>query len=135
MKCARAKSSNVKSVGYDATSKVLEVEFHTGAVYRYSGVPAKVHRALMEAESIGAAFHKLVRPLFKAELQPTKEEKHQERKRASVVTQCSVRGCPELASTVLGSELDGCYLCSLHAKEKALPKGWFPAHRVVRIRR
>ncbi|MET8815171.1 KTSC domain-containing protein [Streptomyces sp. NPDC004549] len=44
-------SSNVRAVGYAET--VLEVEFHGGSVYRYSGVPASVHASLMGAASKG----------------------------------------------------------------------------------
>lgn len=32
-------SSDVASVGYDAGSQVLEVEFHSGGIYQYLGVP------------------------------------------------------------------------------------------------
>ncbi len=32
-------SSNVASVGYDASSSTLEVAFHGGGVYQYFGVP------------------------------------------------------------------------------------------------
>ena len=46
-------SSNLKSVGYDESSEVLEVEFRHGGVYQYSGVPPEVHRALMDADSHG----------------------------------------------------------------------------------
>lgn len=37
-----AQSSNVKSVGYDPAQMLLEVEFRSGAVYQYQGVPASV---------------------------------------------------------------------------------------------
>jgi hypothetical protein len=47
------RSSNVSSVGYDEHSQVLEVEFHTGAVYQYLGVPSSEFVALMRASSIG----------------------------------------------------------------------------------
>jgi hypothetical protein len=33
-------SSNVTSVGYDASSSTLEVAFHSGGVYQYFGVPS-----------------------------------------------------------------------------------------------
>lgn len=49
-------SSNLKSVGYDAAQQVLEIEFHEGGVYRYSGVPEEVYRALLEADSKGSYF-------------------------------------------------------------------------------
>ena len=49
-------SSNLKSVGYDEGSEVLEIEFSHGGVYQYSGVPPEVHRALMDADSHGKYF-------------------------------------------------------------------------------
>jgi hypothetical protein len=39
----RAKSSNIDSVGYDPTTKELQVKFHSGAVYRYALVPQDVY--------------------------------------------------------------------------------------------
>ena len=49
-------SSNLKSVGYDEGSRVLEIEFRHGGVYQYSGVPPEEHRALMDADSHGKYF-------------------------------------------------------------------------------
>jgi hypothetical protein len=40
-------SSTIRSVGHDAGSGHLDVEFHSGAVYRYAGVPADVHTQLL----------------------------------------------------------------------------------------
>lgn len=54
-------SSNVKSVGYDAQARVLEVEFQNGAVYQYEDVPSDVHAELLAAPSIGRAFGTLIR--------------------------------------------------------------------------
>jgi KTSC domain len=46
-------SSTISSVGYDPGSRTLEVAFHSGAVYQYSGVPASVYQGLMTAASHG----------------------------------------------------------------------------------
>lgn len=46
-------SSNLRSVGYDAASNVLEVEFTTGAIYQYFGVPQSAYLGLMAAGSKG----------------------------------------------------------------------------------
>jgi hypothetical protein len=46
-------SSSVRSLGYDAADQALEVEFTSGAVYRYLGVPARVVQGLGTASSIG----------------------------------------------------------------------------------
>lgn len=49
-------SSNIASVGYDAEKKVLEIEFHHGAVYQYIDVPETVYLSLLNASSQGAYF-------------------------------------------------------------------------------
>jgi hypothetical protein len=58
------KSFTLRSVGYDESTKTLEIEFHTGVVYQYSGVPAKVHADLMHSAEIGKFFSEKVRPKF-----------------------------------------------------------------------
>jgi hypothetical protein len=50
-------SSVLRSVGYDAGTAELEIEFASGDVYRYYAVPARVHRELVEADSPGAYFN------------------------------------------------------------------------------
>lgn len=32
-------SEPIRSIGYDARAEILEIEFRTGRVYRYEGVP------------------------------------------------------------------------------------------------
>jgi hypothetical protein len=46
-------SSTISSVGYDLQLMVLEVQFHSGGVYQYFGVPQPVYRGLMIAGSKG----------------------------------------------------------------------------------
>lgn len=46
-------SSAVVSVGYDESRQILELEYIDGDVYRYFEVPAALHRALLDAPSIG----------------------------------------------------------------------------------
>ena len=59
------KSRILRSVGYDESTKILEIEFHTGLVYQYSGVPPKVYADLMHSGSeIGKYFSEKVRPKF-----------------------------------------------------------------------
>ena len=50
-------SSNINSIGYDADSQTLEIEFNNGAVYEYSGVPEGEHTGLMNAVSKGTYFN------------------------------------------------------------------------------
>lgn len=51
------RSSNILSIGYEQETKTLEVEFHSGDVYQYSGVPEAVYQALMQAASKGSYLH------------------------------------------------------------------------------
>jgi hypothetical protein len=50
-------SSNIITIGYNADSKILEVEFRTGKVYQYEDVPEDIYQELMAASSKGQFFH------------------------------------------------------------------------------
>lgn len=58
-------SSNIASVGYDAEKKLLEIEFHHGAVYQYFDVPEKLYEDLMSSPSQGAYFMNEIKDKFK----------------------------------------------------------------------
>jgi len=58
------KSVILRSVGYDAGTKVLEIEFQNGLVYQFMDVPLKVYRDLMSSGSIGKYFSEKIRPRF-----------------------------------------------------------------------
>ena len=51
----------MKSVGYESKSKILEIDFQSGAVYQYLDVPKKVHEGLRRAESKGQYFNGEIR--------------------------------------------------------------------------
>lgn len=57
-------SSNLRSIGYDSSTRTLEVEFISGSVYQYSNVPASVHSALMAASSHGQYFNANIRTSY-----------------------------------------------------------------------
>lgn len=50
-------SSSMASIGYEEASCTLEVEFLSGCIYQYFGVPADVHAGLMAASSHGSYFN------------------------------------------------------------------------------
>lgn len=54
-------SSNIVSIGYDVESEVLEIEFRSGAVYRYDGVPMEEYDGLKDASSHGKYFLQHIR--------------------------------------------------------------------------
>lgn len=64
MEHTAVQSSNITSVGYDPATRELEVHFKSGGRYRYAGVDARTHAALMGAESVGAHFHKHIKSAF-----------------------------------------------------------------------
>jgi hypothetical protein len=57
-------SSNVKAVGHDAKTSTLEVEFNSGAVYQYTGVPKEVYTAMVGAQSVGKYFGANVKGVY-----------------------------------------------------------------------
>ena len=46
-------SSNIRSIGYDRLSAILEVEFESGSIYQYFGVPEYLYDLLMASSSKG----------------------------------------------------------------------------------
>ncbi|MDO8212840.1 KTSC domain-containing protein [Conexibacter sp. CPCC 206217] len=66
------RSSAVARVGYDALARELHVAYvreHPWAVertYVYSDVPARIHRELLAADSVGAFVNREVKPRFHA---------------------------------------------------------------------
>lgn len=57
-------SSNIVSIGYDADSKILEIEFHAGGVYQYFDVPESIYHDLMSTPSHGRYFHQNIKNTF-----------------------------------------------------------------------
>jgi len=57
-------SSTILSIGYDAASETLEVEFKNGGVYQYYNVPAVIHQQFMESGSKGQFHHANIKNAF-----------------------------------------------------------------------
>ncbi len=57
-------SEALSSVGYEPGRSQLEIEFAGGGVYRYYGVPARVHDELMAADSHGHYFAERIRDRY-----------------------------------------------------------------------
>ena len=60
----RVSSSTVISIGYDAPTQTLEIEFGSGRVYQYYGVPDHTHAEIMQASSKGRFFNMHIRNAF-----------------------------------------------------------------------
>jgi hypothetical protein len=57
-------SGMIAAIGYDEGSETLEVEFHSGAVYRYLGVEPDVHEDFRAAPSKGAFFNAHIKDAY-----------------------------------------------------------------------
>lgn len=61
-------SSNVVSVGYDENRSMLEVEFKSGSVYQYLGVPSQHFHALIGGSvSAGGYLNTEIKPYYRCE--------------------------------------------------------------------
>lgn len=56
MERKRINSGNIRSAGYDARNRKLEIEFSTGAITQFSGVSEEIYRRLMNSPSPGSYF-------------------------------------------------------------------------------
>jgi len=67
IKLQPVKSSNIHSMGYEASTKKLQVRFRKGKgkslPYEYPNFPESRYKGLMKAKSKGKYFHKHVRHL------------------------------------------------------------------------
>ena len=54
----------MRSVGYDRTDQVLEVEFQSGDIYQYLDVPPVIYEELSSAESKGKYFNSEIRDTY-----------------------------------------------------------------------
>jgi hypothetical protein len=67
VKRTHVESSAIRSVGYDAQQRILEVRYVNGALYRYLKVPPEVMEYLEKAPSKGGFVNTIVKPHFKME--------------------------------------------------------------------
>jgi len=66
MERKRLNASNIRSAGYDARSRVLEIEFSNGGITQYTGVSEEIYRRLMNAPSPGSYFQDEIEESFNA---------------------------------------------------------------------
>jgi KTSC domain len=56
----RLMSNAIVSAGYDPAARELELEFRSGHVYRYEGVPASVHAWLLRTKNKGGFVRRMI---------------------------------------------------------------------------
>lgn len=59
------RSTNIRSVGYDAGSETLEVEFTSGSIYQYFDVPETEYEGLMSAASKGRYLNQNIKDRYR----------------------------------------------------------------------
>lgn len=64
MKRISVHSSNLASVGYDPILRDLEIAFHSGGIYQYSGVPESIYQGLLSASSKGTYFNSYIKDRY-----------------------------------------------------------------------
>jgi hypothetical protein len=57
-------SSNLKRCSYDIETETLQIQFVSGKVYPYQGVPASVYNGLLEASSSGKFFNENIKDQY-----------------------------------------------------------------------
>lgn len=57
-------SSNVEAVGYDADNGAIYVRFLGGDTYVYSGADQGAFEELLNAESVGSYFNRVIKPNY-----------------------------------------------------------------------
>lgn len=60
----RVRSTVLAAVGYDETTRTLELRFHSGSLYRYRDVPPGVVLELLQSESLGHYFTTSIRDAY-----------------------------------------------------------------------
>lgn len=55
-------SSDIRSIGYE--NNTLEIEFNSGGIYQYHGVPFDRYSNLLNSGSCGRYFHNFIKPFY-----------------------------------------------------------------------
>lgn len=64
MKRTYVMSTDIKSIGYEESGRILEIEFLDSSVYQYQNVPKIAHLALMTAQAKGLHFHTNIKDVY-----------------------------------------------------------------------
>ena len=64
MKRTYVMSTDIKSIGYEESDRLLEIEFLDSSVYQYQNVPKIAHLALMTAQAKGLHFHTNIKDVY-----------------------------------------------------------------------
>jgi hypothetical protein len=75
MQAKAVESVTLATVAYDVPAGRLQLEFRTGHLYHYFGVPPQVFEGLMQASSKGKYFNRDIRGRFPYTLLPSRSNR------------------------------------------------------------
>jgi hypothetical protein len=58
-------SRSLAGIAYNPNQAILQVEFRDGTVYQYFQVPRQTYQGLLQADSKGTYFNRLIRNVFR----------------------------------------------------------------------
>jgi hypothetical protein len=64
MNVTTVESTTLVAIAYDDADGILQLEFRSGAIYRYFAVRASVYNGLLSAPSKGRYFNQVIRGRF-----------------------------------------------------------------------
>ena len=64
MNSTTVESTALAAVAYEESQQALQLEFRSGALYEYLGVPADVHEELLDSASKGSYFNRAIRERY-----------------------------------------------------------------------
>ena len=73
MERVAVESTAVAAVGYDQSTRTLEVEFRSGRVYQYADVPRSAYEWLLRAPSKGALMNRLIKQYEARDVTPSQD--------------------------------------------------------------
>jgi KTSC domain len=65
MHVTAVESTTLATVAYDDAAGILQLEFRSGAAYRYFDVPLEMREGLLQAPSKGGYFNRQIRKHFR----------------------------------------------------------------------
>ncbi len=69
------KSNAIRSVGYRDSDFTLEIEFCSGRIYQYSGVPRSLYEWMLRSTSQGGFFNRMIWDKYpEVEVTPVQEQ-------------------------------------------------------------
>jgi hypothetical protein len=64
MELTPVESGNLEAVGYDPATRELQVQFLSGSLYSYAGVPQDLYDRILNSDSPGGVFAREVKNIY-----------------------------------------------------------------------